>query len=1012
MSLLKANGNSMPGKKKYWKSIEEFRALDSPSNAGEGESGQENVAIEEIANDIPLDRRDFLKVSGFGLTAATLAMGCEAPIQKAIPFVIKPEEIFSGVANYYASSFMDGADYCGIVVKTREGRPIKIEGNELSGVTKGGTNARAQASVLSLYDEDKRLRGPLLRKNPIAWDRIDENIAPLLKSINAQGGKIIILSQSIFSPSTKAVFEEFVNAYPVTKIVYYDTMSASGMLMANKHSFGKQIIPHYRFDKADIIVSFGADFLGTWLSPVEFSKQWVQNRKLGEKHSMSRHYQFESGMSLTGSNADYRFPIKPSEEGPILANLYNELAKIANAPVYEIDIPDFDLKPIATELWQNKAKSIVLSGSNDVNLQILVNAINVLLSSYGKTIDLNRSCHLKQGIDEEMINLVDEMNNGQIDALIINSVNPVYNYPEPNNFINGLKKIKLTVSFSSTMDETASLVNYVCPDNHYLESWNDAEPLSGFFSLCQPTINRLFDTRSAQDSLLKWMGNELGFYNYILQYWESEIYPLKKDDSSDSGFKKFWIKSLQDGVFEVDLSTPAKSYKFDHSIIGTAIDHIDNLVVPDGVLELQLYESIALGNGSQANNPWLQELPDPITKACWDNYASISPRHASEMKLKNGDIVTIHSNTTTINLPVIVQPGQAYQTISVAVGYGRENAGKVGDHVGKNIFPFAIIQNGTIQYSNRDIEVTDTNKKHKLALTQTHHSMEGRAIVRETTLEEYTKNHSAGNEVHVKVQEQMVSLYADLVHDGYHWSLAIDLNACTGCGACIIACQAENNIPVIGKVEMQKRRDMHWMRIDRYYSDAIDDPLVYHQPIMCQHCDNAPCENVCPVAATMHSDDGLNHMTYNRCIGTRYCMNNCPYKVRRFNWFNYFQNVEFDYNMNSDYGRMVLNPDVVVRSRGVVEKCTMCVQRIQEKKGIAKLENRLLEENEIKPACLQACPSEAIVFGNKNDMTSKISELIRDERNYYLLEEIHALPSIGYLVKVRNNDPKITIRNV
>ncbi len=725
------------------------------------------------------------------------------------------------------------------------------------------------------------------------------------------------------------------------------------------------------------------------------------------ENKMSRHIQFETGMSLTGSNADERISIKPSEEGIILIHLYNELAKIKGSPVYNINVPvsPVEINPIVNELWLNKGKSLLVSNSNYTAIQILVNAINDLLGNYGHTIDLNTPLNIKQGIDSEMSTLVLDMEEGKIDALIINNVNPVYNYYEADRFKKGLKKLKLSVSLASTMDETTALVDYICPDNHYLESWNDAEPKKGFLSLAQPVINKLFDTRASQESLLKWMGKNIDFHEYIKEYWNKKIFPFQSEiDSKDLKFRQFWNKSLQDGVFEVPSSSKSyKQYKFDANRIQDIIYSIaqeERSIFGD--IELQLSESIAIGNGKYANNPWLQELPDPISKVCWDNYASMSPINASKYKLLNGDIVTIFSKSGEIEMPVLIQPGQAKDTISIALGYGRVKAGKVGNNVGKNVFQFGQLKDGNIQYHRNGNKIIKTNKKHLFALTQTHHSMEGRAIVRETTLDKYVENPSSGNEMHEKYDKKSASLYKDQVHIGYHWGLSIDLNACTGCGNCIIACQVENNIPVIGKDEVRKRRIMHWMRIDRYYSDSVENPQVYHQPVMCQHCDKAPCENVCPVSATMHSNDGLNHMTYNRCVGTRYCMNNCPYKVRRFNWFAYSGNKKFDYHMNSDLGRMVLNPDVVVRSIGVAEKCSLCVQRIQEGIAKAKLENRLLIEEDIKPACVQTCPADAIVFGNINDKNSKLSKKHLDKRNYHLLEELSVLPSVGYLTKVRN----------
>ncbi len=998
--------------KKYWKSIEKNQKI--VLNREDDKEISRNKIIDTMIDEMTFNntasRRDFLKLCGYSLTAATFAASCEAPINKAIPFLIKPEEVVSGIANYYASSLIDGSDYCSILVKTREGRPIKIEGNELSTITKGGTTARVQASVLSLYDTE-RLKGPLHKKTKISWEELDLKITPLLKSINAIEGRIVILSSTIISPSTKNVYEDFIKKYPNTRIVYYDVISSSAILMANKRSFNQQIIPDYRFDKADLIVSFGADFLGTWLSPIEYTKQYVQNRKLDGKNTMSRHIQLETGMSLTGSNADERIPIKPSEEGIILIHLYNKLAKIKGLPIYNINVPvsPVELSPLANELWANRGKSLLISNSNEVNIQILINVINNLLGNYGNTINLDLPLYVKQGVDKEMEVLILDMEEGEIDALIINNVNPVYNYPNADGFIRGLKNLKLSISLASTFDETAKLVNYVCPDNHFLESWNDAEPKKGFFSLAQPTINKLFNTRASQESLLKWIGEDIDFHDYIEQYWKEYIFPIqKKFINKDSEFRQFWIKSLQDGVFEVPSSSKSKKqFKFNSiSIEDTIYTISQDKKSVFGDIELQLSESIAIGAGKHANNPWLQELPDPISKVCWDNYASISPVNASKFGFETGDIVSISSNSYEIEMPVLIQPGQAEGTITIGLGYGRVNAGKVGNNVGKNVFQLGHLKNGNIQYHSNENKVIKTNKKHVFALTQTHHSMEGRAIVRETTLDKYTENPSSGNEMHEKYSEKSKSLYKDQVHIGYHWGLSIDLNACTGCGNCVIACQAENNIAVIGRDEVRKKRIMHWMRIDRYYSDSIENPQVYHQPIMCQHCDKAPCENVCPVSATMHSNDGLNHMTYNRCVGTRYCMNNCPYKVRRFNWFAYSGNKKFDYHMNSDLGRMVLNPDVVVRSKGVAEKCSLCVQRIQEGIAKAKLENRLLVDEDIKPACLQSCPADAIVFGNMNDEKSILSNKRLDKRNYHLLEELTTLPSVGYLTKVRNKPNK------
>lgn len=993
--------------KKYWKSIEE-KGEKYVAHSRKHKNITHKGTVESIINDIPFkeptSRRDFLKFCGFSITAASLAASCESPVKKAIPYLIKPQEIVPGIANYYASSLIDGSDYCSILVKTREGRPIKIEGNNLSSVTKGGTSARIQASVLSLYDE-ARLKGPLNDGSNTSWSKVDDKVKTLLKSFKGSKNKIVILTSTTISPSTKSVYNDFKRAYPNTEIVYYDSISASAILLANKQSFNKQVIPNYKFDKANLIISFGADFLGTWLSPIEYTKGYSKNRKLSETKKMSRHIQLETGLSLTGSNADKRIPIKPSDEGIILANIYNKLAQIKNiSTLLQVSQSPIKISGIVKELTENQGKSLIISNSNNVNIQLLVNAINNLLGNYNQTIDLDNPLNLKQGIDADIDILVDEMVKGKVDALIINNANPVYDYYNASQFVKGLENLKLSISFASTLDETAALVDYVCPDNHFLESWNDAEPKKGNYSLAQPTINKLFDTRAMQESLLKWTGNNIDYHNYVKEYWKKNIFPLERKFIKQSpDFGKFWIKSLQEGIFEIPFTKSKKSLKFNSNSLKKAISNFaPSQKAISGNFELQFSESIAIGNGKHGNNPWLQELPDPISKVCWDNYAAMSVIDTSKLGLKNGDIVSIRSNSKKLNIPVLIQPGQAKGTMSIAIGFGRKKAGKVGNNVGKNVFNLSENIDGNVQNYITDVKLAKTNDSIVFALTQTHHSMEGRDIIRETVLEKYIEKPSSGNEKHEKYKGKIASLYPELKHIGNHWGLSIDLNACTACGNCIVACQAENNVPVVGKDEVRRRRIMHWMRIDRYYSDSVETPEVLHMPVMCQHCDKAPCENVCPVAATTHSKDGLNNIAYNRCIGTRYCMNNCPYKVRRFNWYAYTESSKFDFNMNSDLGRMVLNPDVVVRTRGVVEKCSMCVQRIQEGIGKAKLENRLLIDDDIIPACAQTCPADAIVFGDVNDKSSKVSKLFKDERTYHLLEELSVLPSVGYLTKVRN----------
>lgn len=1027
--------------KKYWKGIEELENSPEFRKSVENEFPEElpvdKFLGKETLGDTSTNRRDFLKFLGFGVTAATIA-ACETPVNKAIPYLNKPEEITPGIANWYASTFADGNDYASILVKTREGRPIKIEGNKLSPVTKGAVNARINSSVLSLYDS-ARLKNPLDKKAAATWAAVDKDIKSQLEAIVAKSGKIRILSNSIISPTTKKAIADFTAKYPGTEQVTYDAVSYSGILKANQANFGSAIIPDYHFEKAEVIVSFGADFLVNWLAAVEYAGQYGQTRN-PKNGKMSRHFQFETTLSVTGSNADVRVAIKPSEQGLAVLALYNIIAKAKGAATYEAGIAEEykeKLQEAATELLASKG-SLVVCGSNDTNVQVVVNAINELLGNYGNTIDTATPVYLKQGDDAKVEALVAEMASGSVDAVILYGVNPAYTYGE--KFVSALGKVKLKISFADREDETASLVDYVCPDNHYLESWNDANPKKGQYSLGQPSISPLFDTRQAQESLLTWAGIETSYHDYLKANWQTTV-------------GASWESSLHDGFYSVPVAQvaaePAKPFAVAATTETPAAPATDissaaaalRKGVTAGATELQIYIKTGLGDGSQANNPWLQELPDPISKVTWDNYVTMSPKQMAELGLSrlergddNADVVEVTVNGVSIKAPAFPQPGQKYGTVGLALGYGRTAAGKTADGIGANAYQFVSVVDGNATYAAYDVTVKGTGEKYEIAATQTHHTLMGReAIVKETTLTEYLKDPKSGNPElklqttnHGKQPVKNINLWRD--HDlklGHLWGLSIDLNSCIGCGSCVTSCTSENNVAVVGKDEVRRSREMHWMRIDRYYSsdmnqevadaeglNAIDkftemeaaseNPQVSFQPLMCQHCNHAPCETVCPVAATTHSLEGLNMMAYNRCIGTRYCANNCPYKVRRFNWFKYFDNEQFDFNMNDDLGKMVLNPDVVVRSRGVMEKCSLCVQQIQAGKLTAKKEGRKVKDGEIQTACASACPTNAITFGDLNDETTLVSKLSKDDRSYNLLEEVGVQPNVYYQTKVRN----------
>lgn len=1057
----------MSNQKHYWKGIEELANDPFVVKNAEKEFA-EHLPIQDAYGDntggTGTSRRDFLKMMGFSVAAVSLA-ACETPIKKAIPYLNKPESVDPGIPNYYASTYIDGSEYCPVVVKTREGRPIFIEGNNLSSLTKGAVSARAQASILMLYDNEKA-KNPTKGGQAISWENLDKEVIEQLQSVAASGAAIRIVSNTIVSPSTKLAIAKFVEKYPTAKLVQYDAESASGIIEAARLTQGKAVVPSYHFGKAQVIVSVGADFLGTWVNPTEFAAQYAATRKVNkDKREMSKHFQFEALMSLAGANADYRTAIKPSQEGLVIAALYNKIAAATGKSTLSIEgVEAKNLDKAAEALLAAKGASIVVAGSNDANVQALVNGINDMLENTGKTVDFISPLYVRQGSDKEMNAFVAELAAGQVGAVIFYNANPVYDYAKGAELAAAIKNAKLSVATADRLHETASLCQYNAPDSHFLESWNDAEGKRGYFSLCQPTIGRIFDTRQVQQSLLLWAGNGTEYGDLVRSYWKENLFGLQNIETE---FERFWQRSLHDGVFEPALS---ESFKSVHEVAAVApsVDWsaaagaISSTYSPNNAdVELVIYSSL-LGNGAQANNPVLQEVPDPISKVCWGNYLTVPQSMAKAFGFKKFEtkvsVAKVTIGSKSYELPVVIQPGQAANVVGIKLGYGRgEKAGQVAmQATGADMFPHL---NATGDFVTntifKGVKVEDAGRMEDIAQTQTHETFMGReTIIQETTLDAYKQDVQAGRYKPMiatskglekpgnislwdikadgysekKAEEpadkkallwfDRVGLKADQhTYNNHHWGMTIDLNTCTGCSACVVACSIENNVPVVGKQEIINRREMHWIRIDRYYSSdaapgdneglemAAENPQVVFQPMMCQHCNNAPCETVCPVAATTHSSEGLNQMTYNRCIGTKYCANNCPYKVRRFNWFKYNENDEFNYYMNNDLGKMVLNPDVTVRSRGVMEKCSLCVQRIQAGKLKAKREGRQINDGEVKTACASACPTQAITFGDLNNPNTAIRTQMEDEldgRAYHVLEEINVNPNVWYLRKVRN----------
>jgi molybdopterin-containing oxidoreductase family iron-sulfur binding subunit len=1022
--------------KKHWQSFGELNQSESFNKEVKDEFATELPMVEDHSGLLhsKAPRRDFLKYLGFSTAAAAVAASCEMPIKKAIPFANKPEDIVPGIADYFATTYVQDGDVVSVLAKVRDGRPIKLEGNDLSPLTGGGTSARVQASVLDLYDT-ARLRFPLMAGKEATFESIDSAIAGELS------GNVVIVTSSITSPSTKAVIAQFLAKYPGSKHVTYDAVSFSGMLLANEAAYGKKVIPSYHFDKAKAIVSLSADFLGTWLSPVEFAKQYAVGKKINEKApAMSKHIHFETVASMTGSNADEKYLCRPSEIAAIALGLLNA---VKGAEITGVDAKlKAGIEAAAKALTENKGAALVVAGSNDVNVQIVVNAINDAIGANGTTINFGTPLNYRQGIDSDFAVLVDEMNAGKVNAVLFHGANPVYTWPAAEKVKSGLAKVKTTISFNSKLDETTAVCKYVSPSPHFLESWGDAEPATGHISFIQPTISPLFKTRAFQDALLKWSGDATVYTNYVKNFWSAKL-----------GGEAAWNKALQAGVIN-----PATPVIAGASINGAAVASATNALATKKAgtkIELALYQKVAIGAGQGASNPWLQEMPDPVTRATWDNYIIVSPAMAKTLlniDLNNGGqadayevqppkkVVKLTAGNTSIELPVLIIPGTHPNTVGIAVGYGRAEAlGKSVIGTGKNAFPLSSFNGQTVVLDNTDVKLELTGETYPVALTQTHFrydTTQGNRTevmkelslasfiahpteIREERANEYRGQMKGGdkmsNEEVLANFEKDATIYPVYDRPGIKWGMNVDLNACNGCGACVVACNAENNVPVVGKPEVLRGHEMHWLRIDKYFSGDMENPNVVFQPLMCQHCDNAPCENVCPVAATNHSSEGLNQMTYNRCIGTRYCANNCPFKVRRFNWADYTGADSFPdnqegevndvvMNMNDDLTRMVLNPDVTVRSRGVIEKCSFCVQRLQAAKLEAKKDSRPMVDSDIKVACQQSCPTNAISFGNANDKHSAIT-MVRTEnpnRNFTVLEQLHVLPNVTYLAKVRN----------
>ncbi|MBC7385325.1 MAG: 4Fe-4S dicluster domain-containing protein [Cryobacterium sp.] len=976
-----------------------------------------------------IKRRDFLTLMGASMAMASFACA-RRPVHKIIPYVVKPEEITGGIANYYATVCPETG--YGLLAKVREGRPIKLEGNPDHPMNRGALSARGQAHVLDLYDMD-RAKEPMKvsrgkGSKAMKWEDADAEISAKLKQVAAGSGRIRVLSGRILGDTTEKLMGEFVGAFAAGAHIQFDDAVMDDLATGQAESYGTAVIPHYRFDLAETVLSLGADFLGTWGPSEEFSADWVKNRipdpKNPKEAKLSKLFVVETMMSVTGANADERFPVRPDGVLKVAAAIAGEVARKKGISVPS-QLAGYSLATVANDtgvsakkiteisdalVASGSGKSLIVAGGlsskteNAVGLQVIANFLNSTLGNDGSTVDGNGRASTKVGSrTSELSKLTMDMNRGAVDALIISNANPLFSIPRSLGFALAMAKVPLVIVIGDREDETVKFSDYLLPDHHFLENWGDAQPRGGVVALQQPTLAPIHSSRALGDTLLTWIKSadlkakglagtvaraEEGkntWHDYLKANW-------KETYAKGASFEGFWENSLRDGVLKNTATKSGSSRAFRSG----SFTQVPSFRPASTGFSLALYSKVAIGDGNRANNPWLQEMPDPVTTSTWDNYLNMSPKAAEKLSIKQDDVVEFTSGPVSMDLPVNIQPGLHEGVVAAAIGYGREAAGKVGNGVGRDVKIF--VDTATMAYSGAAVTVKKTGRRYQLAITQWHNSSEDRPIVNDITLAEFKANPKTANHTdpHLRMEE-VPTMWEKHKYPGYRWGMTIDLNACTGCGSCIIGCQAENNIPVVGRDNVRKSREMHWIRIDRYYSGSPENPDVIFQPMLCQHCENAPCETVCPVLATVHDDEGMNSQIYNRCVGTRYCQNNCPYKVRRFNFFDHWKSYEGTMNL-------AWNPDVTVRTRGIMEKCTFCVQRIRDVKDKAKDEGRKVREVELKTACQQTCPTDAITFGDINNPENTVTKLRKDARAFRVLEVLNTVPAISYLSKVRNKE--------
>ena len=970
--------------KEYWRSLEELAETADFQDLLRHEFPQ-GADIWEAT----LSRRGFLKVMGASMAMAGLT-GCAltSPQEKIVPYVNKPDAVVPGIPLFFATAMPLGGYATGLLVRSNEGRPTKVEGNPDHPASLGATDVYAQASILSLYDPD-RSQAVLKDGQPSKWE---DFVTALDGALTAQRGKggagLRILTETVTSPTLIAQMQTLIQQFPQARWYQYEPGSGDGARAGAQLAFGQAVNTIYNFDQANVVLSLDSNFMLSAPGRVRYARQLMAGRLLRDgRKQMNRLYVVESTPSITGAQADHRLPLKASQVEAFARALAQALGINAGGATTPAGVPADWLPALVKDLQDNRGKSIVIAGEEQpAAVHALVHAINANLGNAGTTVSYTApaeafSSDQLAGLRE----LTGDMAGGKVEALLTLDGNPAYTAPADLDFAGALAKVGFRAHLGLHADETAALSTWHIPAAHYLESWGDARAFDGSASIIQPLISPIWGGKTAHDLLAALLGQNTSGYDAVRAYWQSQ-----RNISGDA-FETFWRTALNKGVIE-GTALPAAAVTLNSAAVATP-----SAAAAEQGLELTFRLDPSIWDGRFANNGWLQELPKPLTTLTWDNVAMVGLKLAEQQGLQNGDVIELSYKGRKLSAPVWIMPGQPDESVAITLGYGRSKAGSVGDGAGFNAYA---LRTADAPGFGGGLAISKVGGGFVLANTQKHYALEGRDLIRRATLEEYIQHPNFVHEGAESQIEKRPSLYPDHPYNGNKWGMVIDTQACIGCNACVIACQSENNIAVVGKDQVSRSREMHWLKIDTYFEGDLENPETLFQPRLCQHCENAPCEVVCPVQATVHDNEGLNAMVYNRCVGTRYCSNNCPYKVRRFNFLQYSKN-------DIPLIQLSYNPQVTVRPRGVMEKCTYCVQRIAAARIDSDRENRPIADGEVVTACQQACPTNAIVFGNLNDAGSQVAKLKAQELSYGLLEELNTRPRTSYMPRVRNPNPSI-----